>query len=50
MLKSLPHAVIIAALVLPIAASAERAETFDEARSLSATEGKPILIEFYRQG
>ncbi len=45
---SLPIVIVALLLSMPPAVAAQDAQNYDQARTLSATQGKPILLEFFR--
>ena len=45
---SLPIVIVALLLSLPSITAALEAQSYDEARTLSAAQGKPILLEFFR--
>ena len=47
-MKSLPIIATILLLSIPSITSAQDARSYDQAKSLSAAQGKPILLEFFR--
>ncbi len=47
-MKSLPIIATILLLSIPSITSAQDARSYDQARTLSAAQDKPILLEFFR--
>jgi len=50
MFRPLTHAAVIAVIVLPLTTATADIETFDQAKTISASQGKPVLLEFFRDG
>ena len=45
---SLPIVIVALLLSMPLTTLAQDARSYDQAKSLSAAQGKPILLEFFR--
>ena len=48
-MKSLMILITVSALLFPLIVTASDPATFEEAKRLSAEEGKPLLLEFFRE-
>jgi hypothetical protein len=48
-MKTAAYTLMISAIIVGTG-SAQPPETFDEAKSLSARQGKPLLFEFFSEG